>query len=411
MAKVWKEKAPTQAKWFTKHPTQVLKQSKQVWKWAVESGKGKSWLYYIVAVCQWLPTNYRMNYTRKLSAKLCPLCMGNSLDTMDHLLRCPALAEEQLYLKEKVIERFNFWAVPYASIPQRPREFALRAKWRSSAREHFSSAKISGLRLDLLTNAYYKANSLKPFISARHFVESLSALVSNRMTSPYQLRQDLVSMLIQVFTLHTQGFTDSWNFSPLFGEWTSANVDDVPFGCKLWASENMHEGCNAFLFQPPGNNINFQGLLGILAKSLESKQPTRFVIVIPKQSTLPKPFLEIASLSPRCPLFSFEYSVAKLTSPCAISIVFGANKQSMATDPINWESFIHKIQDWSQNWSLGLLNLNADTNALFRERTHPPHSPRTLSKHPYTLALNSISTLHFYDIFAPKTPLPISNSI
>ena len=182
MAKIWKEKAPTQAKWFTKHPTQVLKQSKQVWKWAVESGKGKSWLYYIVAVCQWLPTNYRMNYTRKLSAKLCPLCMGNSLDTMDHLLRCPALAEEQLYLKEKVIERFNFWAVPYASIPQRPREFALRAKWRSSAREHFSSAKISDLRLDLLTNAYYKANSLKPFISARHFVESLSALVSNRMT-------------------------------------------------------------------------------------------------------------------------------------------------------------------------------------------------------------------------------------
>jgi hypothetical protein len=60
---------------------------------------------------------------------------------------------------------------------------------------------------------------------------------------------------------------------------------------------------------------------------------------------------------------------------------------------------------------LGLLNLNADTNALFRERTHPPHSPRTLSKHPYTLALNSISTLHFYDIFAPKTPLHISKFI
>ena len=88
-----------------------------------------------------------------------------------------------------------------------------------------------------------------------------------------------------------------------------------------------------------------------------------------------------------------------------MSIVFGANKQSMATDPINWESFIHKIQDWSQNWPLGLLNLNADTNALFRERTHLPHSPRTLSKHPYTLALNAISTLHFCDIFAPKTPI------
>ena len=212
-------------------------------------------------------------------------------------------------------------------------------------------------------------------------------------------------MMIQVFTLYTQGLTDAWNFSPLFGEWTSANADDIPFGCKLWSTENMHEGCNVFFFQPPDSTINFQGLLRILARSLESKAPTRFVIIIPKQKTLPTPFLEIASLSPRCPLFSFEYSVARETLPCEMTIVFGANKQSMATDPINWESFIHKIQDWSQNWPLGLLNIDPHTDALFRERSHLPHSPRTLSKHLYNLALNSIYTLNFYDIFAPKTPI------
>jgi hypothetical protein len=37
MIKVWKEKAPKQCRWFTKFPTQVLKQSKQIWKWT--SGK------------------------------------------------------------------------------------------------------------------------------------------------------------------------------------------------------------------------------------------------------------------------------------------------------------------------------------------------------------------------------------
>ena len=343
-----------------------------------------------------------MNYNnRDISSKYCNLCLGNSLDTMDHLLRCPALAKEQIRLKENVIQRFNFWAIPYASIPQKQRELVLRDQWRSLARQHFSSAVIPDLRLDLLTSGFYKTNSSKQFIS-RHFLQCLSQLVLKPTTSQYQLRQDFLSMLIQAFTLHTQGFTDSWNFSPLFGEWTSGNTFDIPFGCRLWSTETMHAGCNVLFFQPPDSSIKLQHLLELLAGSLESNAPTRFVIVIPKQSTLPKPFLELASLSPRCPLFSFEYSVAKVASPCEMSIILGANKQSMATDPIDWELFVHKIQDWSQNWSRGLLKLNAQTDALFRERTHLPHPPRTLPKHPLTTVLNSIYTINFYDIFAPK---------
>ena len=62
MIRVWKDKASKQAKWFTRYPPQILHQSKHVWRWSVESGKGKAWLYFIFGVCQWLPTNYRMNY-------------------------------------------------------------------------------------------------------------------------------------------------------------------------------------------------------------------------------------------------------------------------------------------------------------------------------------------------------------
>jgi hypothetical protein len=269
MSKIWKEKAPKQAKWFTMHPTQVLKQSKQVWKWAVESGKGNAWLYYIVAVCQWLPTNYRMNYNnRDISSKYCNLCLGNSLDTMDHLLRCPALAKEQIRLKENVIQRFNFWAIPYASIPQKQRELVLRNQWRSLARQHFSSAVIPDLRLDLLTSGFYKANSSIQFISTIHFLQYLSQLVLKPTTSQYKLRKDFLSMLIQAFTLHTQGFTDSWNFSPLFGEWTSGNTFDIPFGCRLWSTETMHAGCNVLFFQPPDSSIKLQRLLELLTGSV-----------------------------------------------------------------------------------------------------------------------------------------------
>jgi len=40
-----------QAAWFIKHPTQVLKQAKLVWKWSVESGAGRAWLFFIFGVC------------------------------------------------------------------------------------------------------------------------------------------------------------------------------------------------------------------------------------------------------------------------------------------------------------------------------------------------------------------------
>ena len=84
--------------------------------------------------------------------------------------------------------------------------------------------------------------------------------------------------------------TDSWNFSPLFGDWTTANVDDAPFGGRLWSTENMHEDCNAFFFQPPDSKMNIPRLLELLVESLESKAPTRFLLVIPKQNSLPNLF-------------------------------------------------------------------------------------------------------------------------
>ena len=77
-----KTKLPNRAEWFTKYPTQILNQAKQVWKWSVESGKGKAWLYFIFGVCQWLPTNYRMNYFLDTPRKQCNLCLCNSLDTI-----------------------------------------------------------------------------------------------------------------------------------------------------------------------------------------------------------------------------------------------------------------------------------------------------------------------------------------
>jgi hypothetical protein len=85
------------------------------------------------------------------------------------------------------------------------------------AREHFSPNQISDFRLELLLKGFFKANSSKPVISTRQLLENLSVLLSIRRSTSYQLRQDLIVLLVQAFSLQTQGFTDSWNFSPLFG--------------------------------------------------------------------------------------------------------------------------------------------------------------------------------------------------
>ena len=119
MIKIWKQKAPKQAKWFTKHPTQVLQQAKRVWKWSVESGKGKAWLYFVFAICQWLPTNYRMNYSLDGPRKICNLCLCNSMDTMDHLL-VPLLPRNILTSNNKLTPNLNSWTFLTLPLPLNP---------------------------------------------------------------------------------------------------------------------------------------------------------------------------------------------------------------------------------------------------------------------------------------------------
>jgi ribonuclease HI len=92
MIDTWKTKAPKQASWFLKHPTQVLKQAKQAWKWSVERGTGEAWLYFVFGICQWLPTNHRLNKGKDETLRRCTLCLCNIPEKMDHLLKCPALA-------------------------------------------------------------------------------------------------------------------------------------------------------------------------------------------------------------------------------------------------------------------------------------------------------------------------------
>jgi hypothetical protein len=319
---------------------------------------------------------------------------------MDHLLCCPALVEEQIYLKQVINSRLSYWNIPYSTLPFMSREHGLRSKWKSAARESLALEDVSSSRLDILTNAFWKANQTKPFISTRDFLESLSKVLDNRKVSPFSNllpRPDLLSLLIQEFSLQTHGLTDSLHSSPLFADWNSLSPTDVSFGAKLWMEPKNLHGSNIFFFHGPNDKINTHGLLEVLAESLATNLPTRFVCLIPRQALLPSHFLELAVLHDGIPLFGF-HADEKCRSNGSMSLILAANKESLQVDTVNWERFVNRLHEWCTS---DLISIPELTDALFRERVGLPHPPRPLSKHPQAIILNSTSLINFYDAFAP----------
>lgn len=406
MANIWRTK-PKQAEWFIKHPVQLLKQAKQVWKWAVESGNGRSWLYYIFGVCQWLPTNHRINYSNSEEQKRCSLCLSGSQETLEHLLRCPALIEHHISIKTTLQSAFEEWRIPYCHLPLFSRRYELQSIWKNATQK--SSLRVPPPRLDILTYEFWKINQAKPCLSTRNFLESLSKVLQNRVTSPFCTpfpRQDLLCVLIQELSLETHAFTDSLHFSPLFENWSSIDSADLPFGGKLWTEPTMHRGLNAFFFHGQHDQINTQGLLEVFAESLDTNQPTRFVCLVPSQDKLPPHFLELATFRSGAPLFGLN-GTDKCISEFSMSIVLAANKESLQVDPINWEKLMSRLKSWNNDY----ITIPSLTNALFRERESLSHLPRALSKRPQNVLLNSHRLLNFYDPFAPMEKSPNVGSL
>ena len=123
-----------------------MKQAKRVWKWAIERGEGKAWLYYIFGICQWLPVNHRTHYNEKSGRGLekCFLCLTNSVESQAHLYQCPALNQEQSDISHRYLKSGNF-SNQNTRLSHRTKKYANSGK---SGRETYLS-----LRLWILTDS------------------------------------------------------------------------------------------------------------------------------------------------------------------------------------------------------------------------------------------------------------------
>ena len=141
------------------------------------------------------------------------------------------------------------------------------------------------------------------------------------------------------------------------------------------------------------------GLLDILAESLNTKMPTRFVCLIPSQEFLPKPFLELISFRPGSPLFGYDQHNPGALAPCAC-LWSWPNKESLLVDPIDWDCFSNNIFLLANDWPPDLVSIPKFTDALFRERAPLSHSPRTLSKGAFNET--SVPVISFFSTSVPR---------
>jgi hypothetical protein len=113
--------------------------------------------------------------------------------------------------------------------------------------------------------------------------------------------------------------------------------------------------------------------------SVNSNQPTRFVIVSPcfeHPTQLKRNLLEIASIPSGFPLLRSEVADSRAyATDVSYAITMVINRESMKIDPIDWEKFKNELIQWSLQ-ECPKLQFSSLTDNLFNERTPLNHAPR-----------------------------------
>ena len=316
MLEIWKQKAPKQAQWFVKYPQQVTKQAKQVWKWAIAAGEGQAWLYFIFAVCQWLPTNYRVHYADESGYERtkCNLCLTDSEETLAHLLVCPALAAEQESLIRVTLAKLKDWEVPWARETIETLETRTCRKLVNDAQRVLSKS-IASDRLTILAHDFWKANDKKEIISSKSFIASVRKVIARadckcernnhstcNIRQCYSVPLSLVKLLVYRLCLHAEARTNSLHHSTLFDHWYSEEECDLVFGAEGSMLEKSLAGRNSLLQYYPvrEDKEEFNRIFSRIIDQISSKSPTRCVWIVPTSyiteipTTYRRTLLEIA---------------------------------------------------------------------------------------------------------------------
>ena len=206
MLELWEEKAKRQATWIKQYPTQIMKQAKRVWKASILKEEGSAWVYYIFAICQWLPTNYRLfsKIPDSLPKTLCLLCQSRKVETVDHMLSCPALASEMNTMRsslQAVLVSCNF---PYAVFPMESPKYKIVQNWIAACSHHVVSD-FPRARLELLVWDFFNANNDKQSIGFGQMTKRVLAAIAQVEQKRVDLPKDLIQIFVRELSLWIEG--------------------------------------------------------------------------------------------------------------------------------------------------------------------------------------------------------------
>src|SRR6185503_6220856 len=199
-----------------------MKQARRVWRWAIERGEGRAWLYFIFGICQWLPVNHRTHYNESSGRGLerCFLCLTNTIEDATHLYQCPALAREHSEINMAATQVLRKWKIFGAECPIPTQRLKICKDWEDRARISPIFSTLHPGRLSFILEMYWGANHMKPNLSFRCFSMSLRRALTQmnthlRTRPRFALPESLTSLMTNRFAIQIEANTNILHRSSL----------------------------------------------------------------------------------------------------------------------------------------------------------------------------------------------------
>jgi hypothetical protein len=295
------------------------------------------------------------------------------------MLVCPALTEPRSQLFRALQGALAKWKLPFHQLQT---DFKGRTcnHWKNASLEAFRMSGISRERLTLLAEDFWNTHCHKSCIPYSRFIPSVQkALLAHQQSTITAIPEDLMTILVEHFSLSVEAQTSSLTHSPLLPEWCSDSKEDLLFGSAGDFLSTSLAGKNLLFvcLQHDSDGKVFKDKMDKIKKLLLSKLPTRILLISPPRllSVLEgREVLELAQVPHSFPFRSQLDAPSFATTP--VSVILLINKESMWMDPINWSAFKEDLRDWSDK-NCPNLSITQVIDTRFCERLSPSHSPRS----------------------------------
>jgi hypothetical protein len=412
MLEEWKA-APRQGELVSLFPTQLMKHSKKVWRWAIELRNGHIWTYFILSALQWLPTKAR-RYKGQNKDIRCRNCLLGMTDDQQHLLTCPALTRHHNLINETFRDALRTLELPFfLQCFHTDKEIKvqryIRAAELSKPKINLPQRTLQGLAEDFYERHKHKETGAKQYVDAVRNAQQRYGCHCDKGSHKCNLKNcwgtptSLVQLLQRHFSLETDGMADALHRQRSLANWFSPYEEDTLFGATANILNRDLSGQNYFINPPFSGKVEakmgaarhiIKVVIDNLKLTHKNPAPTRAVVIIPQLSGAHdgNEFVEYARQAGLLEITSFRAGSFRFVAPQSflqgkplqpgayrygVSIFLYCNQTSWLYDPVDWQDFTRDITKWCEQNMQEKPHFPAATVLKFAERIMPEGMARS----------------------------------